>query len=275
MFEVSFEILLLLLVAGFFAGFIDAVAGGGGLVTVPVLLIAGANPVTALATNKIQALFGSATAAITYARGGHVDLRAQSGSALIAFVASIIGALLVTVLPVDWIRLILPVVLVAIAFFFAFKKGLNDEDRVRRLSPALFAATIVPLCGAYDGLSGAGGWQFLHARVCNACRIRRAQGNGAYQAVELCLQRRCAGGFCGGCNTVVDDWSGHGACTGGRGARGQHIGAEQRRTADQTAAGCDHNHDGGQTDLGHALNYSGVEYILHFAGYEVPPEVWS
>ena len=160
MFEVSFEILLLLLVAGFFAGFIDAVAGGGGLVTVPVLLIAGANPVTALATNKIQALFGSATAAITYAKGGHVDLRAQSGSALIACVASIIGALLVTVLPVDWIRLILPVVLVAIAFFFAFKKGLNDEDRMRRLSPALFAATIVPLCGAYDGLLGPGAGSF-------------------------------------------------------------------------------------------------------------------
>lgn len=160
MFEVSFEILLLLLVAGFFAGFIDAVAGGGGLVTVPVLLIAGANPVTALATNKIQALFGSATAAITYAKGGHVDLRTQSGSALIACVASIIGALLVTVLPVDWIRLILPVVLVAIAFFFAFKKGLNDEDRMRRLSPALFAATIVPLCGAYDGLLGPGAGSF-------------------------------------------------------------------------------------------------------------------
>lgn len=56
MFEVGFDLLLLLMAAGFAAGFIDAVAGGGGLITVPVLLLAGANPITALATNKIQGL---------------------------------------------------------------------------------------------------------------------------------------------------------------------------------------------------------------------------
>lgn len=160
MFEVTIDVLLLLIAAGFAAGFIDSIAGGGGLITVPVLLMAGANPVTALATNKIQGLFGSATAALAYAKGGHVNLKEQAGSALIAFVASIFGALLITVLPIDWIRLILPVILVAIALFFALKKGLNDQDRARRLSPALFAATIVPLCGAYDGLLGPGAGSF-------------------------------------------------------------------------------------------------------------------
>ncbi|MDE4173003.1 TSUP family transporter [Phaeobacter sp. PT47_59] len=146
--------------AGFVAGFIDAIAGGGGLITVPVLLIAGANPVTALATNKIQGFFGAATAALSYARGGHVDLRSQWGSALIAFAASILGALLVSVLPVEWIRVILPVLLIGIAIFFATKKGLGDLDRARRLSPALFAGTMVPLCAAYDGLLGPGAGSF-------------------------------------------------------------------------------------------------------------------
>lgn len=160
MLEVGFETLLLLLAAGFVAGFMDAVAGGGGLVTVPILLLAGANPLTALATNKIQGLFGSATAALAYARGGHVNLRDQSGLALIAFGASIVGALLVSVLPTDWIRLILPVLLIGIAVFFATKKGLGDLDRARRISPALFAATMVPLCGAYDGLLGPGAGSF-------------------------------------------------------------------------------------------------------------------
>ncbi|MGR3621111.1 TSUP family transporter [Pseudophaeobacter sp.] len=160
MLEVGVETLLLLMAAGFIAGFIDALAGGGGLITVPVLLLAGANPVTALATNKIQGLFGSATAALAYARGGHVNLREQAGSALIAFVASIAGALLITVLPTDWIELILPVLLIGIALFFAVKKGLGDLDRARRLSPALFAATMVPLCGAYDGLLGPGAGSF-------------------------------------------------------------------------------------------------------------------
>jgi len=158
--EVGFETLLLLLAAGFVAGFMDAVAGGGGLVTLPILLLAGANPLTALATNKIQGLFGTATAALAYARGGHVNLRDQSGLALIAFFASIAGAILISVLPTDWIRLILPVLLIGIAVFFATKKGLGDLDRARRISPALFAATMVPLCGAYDGLLGPGAGSF-------------------------------------------------------------------------------------------------------------------
>lgn len=160
MLEVGIETLLLLMAAGFVAGFIDAVAGGGGLITVPVLLLAGANPVTALATNKIQGLFGAATAARAYARGGHVNLREQAKPALIAFAASIVGALLITVLPTDWIRLILPVLLIGIALFFAFKKGLDDQDRTRRMEPAVFAATMVPLCGAYDGLLGPGAGSF-------------------------------------------------------------------------------------------------------------------
>lgn len=160
MLEVGFDTLLLLLAAGFVAGFIDAVAGGGGLVTVPVLLLAGASPLQALSTNKIQGLFGAGTAALSYARGGHVDLRAQARPALLAFVASIAGALLVSVLPTEWIRLVLPVLLVGIAIFFATKKGLGDLDLARRLSPALFTATMVPLCAAYDGLLGPGAGSF-------------------------------------------------------------------------------------------------------------------
>ncbi|UWQ74903.1 TSUP family transporter [Leisingera sp. M658] len=160
MLEVGIETLMLLLAAGFVAGFIDALAGGGGLVTLPVLLLAGASPVTALATNKIQGLFGAATAAATYARAGHVDLKSQCKPALIAFAASVAGAFLVTFLPTEWIRLFLPVLLIAIAIFFAVKKGLDDLDRRRRLSPALFAATMVPLCGAYDGLLGPGAGSF-------------------------------------------------------------------------------------------------------------------
>jgi len=160
MLEVGFETLLLLLAAGFVAGFMDAVAGGGGLITVPVLLLAGANPLTALATNKIQGLFGTATAALTYARGGHVNLREQGGAALIAFVAAIAGALLVSVLPTGWIRMILPLLLIGIAVFFATKKGLGDTDRHRRMTPFLFAAIMVPLCGAYDGLLGPGAGSF-------------------------------------------------------------------------------------------------------------------
>jgi hypothetical protein len=160
MLEVSADLFLLLLAAGFFAGFVDAIAGGGGLITVPILMLSGASPVTALATNKIQAIFGAATAAHAYSKGGHVNLREQVGPALIAFAASVAGALLVSVLPVEWIRMVLPVLLIGIAVFFAAKKGLGDQDRHRRLSPMVFAATMVPLCGLYDGLLGPGAGSF-------------------------------------------------------------------------------------------------------------------
>lgn len=161
MFEVSAEILILLLGAAFAAGFVDAIAGGGGLITVPVLLLSGANPVTALATNKVQGLFGAGTAALAYAKGGHVDLKTQIGPAMISFAASVVGALLISVLPTDFIRLLLPILLIAIALYFGLSKGLNDTDRSRKMSPLVFTATMVPLVGFYDGLLGPGTGSFF------------------------------------------------------------------------------------------------------------------
>ncbi|WP_353534808.1 TSUP family transporter [Cognatishimia sp. WU-CL00825] len=161
MFEVSFDILLMLLAAGFAAGFVDAIAGGGGLITVPVLMLTGANPVTALATNKVQGVFGAATAALSYAKGGHVDLRTQIVPATIAFIASIGGALLVSVMPTQVIKIFLPILMVGIAVFFATKKGLDDRDKTRRMAPALFMLTMVPLIAGYDGLLGPGTGSFF------------------------------------------------------------------------------------------------------------------
>ncbi|CUH51410.1 TSUP family transporter [Shimia sp. R11_0] len=160
MLDIGLEALLLLLAAGFFAGFVDAIAGGGGLITVPSLLIAGVPPVQALATNKIQGMFGSGTAAFSYAHSGLVDLKAQIGPALLAFCASLLGALAVSVLPTDWIRLILPLLLIGIALFFAFRKGPSDMDRTARLKPVLFSLTAVPVVAFYDGILGPGAGSF-------------------------------------------------------------------------------------------------------------------
>jgi uncharacterized membrane protein YfcA len=158
--EIGLEIVALLMLAAFFAGIVDAIAGGGGLITVPLLMLAGASPVTALATNKIQGAFGAAAATLSYARAGHVDLRRQIWPALVAFAASVLGALMASRLPTDLIRMGLPVLLIGIALFFAFKPGLNDIDRAQRLGPLVFAATIVPLVGFYDGLVGPGAGSF-------------------------------------------------------------------------------------------------------------------
>jgi uncharacterized protein len=159
-FEVTTQLALILILAAFVAGFVDSIAGGGGLITVPILLLAGASPLQALATNKVQGSFGAATAAITYARAGHVDLRRQLPAAAIAFLAGVAGALLARSIPLDTLRVGLPVILIAIAVFFALKPGLTDADRTARISPLLFTAAIVPLIGAYDGLIGPGAGAF-------------------------------------------------------------------------------------------------------------------
>lgn len=160
MLDLSFDLVAMLVAAAFAAGFIDSIAGGGGLITVPALLLAGLPPTQALATNKVQGGFGAATAAITYARRGLVDPRKQIGSASIAFVAGLSGALMVTYIPTQALGYILPVLLIGIAIFFALKPGLNDQDRVQRITPTLFAATIVPVIGFYDGLLGPGAGAF-------------------------------------------------------------------------------------------------------------------
>lgn len=161
MIDLTLQTVLILAAAAFAAGFVDSIAGGGGLITIPALLLAGFSPVAALGTNKLQGMFGSGSATIHYAANGQVDLRRQLPSALLALVGGAIGALLATVVPGDLLRALLPVLLIAIALYFAFKPNMNDVDRAERLSPLLFGLTVVPAIGLYDGLFGPGTGSFL------------------------------------------------------------------------------------------------------------------
>jgi uncharacterized membrane protein YfcA len=159
--EFSIEIILFLAAAAFLAGFMDAISGGGGLVTVPALLIAGFGPVAALGTNKLQGLFGSGSATLAYAASGHVDLRSQLPSALLSFVGAVVGAALATVMPGEWLRALLPLLLIAIALYFLLKPDIGDVDRTRRMTPFMFGLMVVPLIGFYDGLFGPGTGSFF------------------------------------------------------------------------------------------------------------------
>ena len=154
-------ILILLAIAAYGAGFIDSIAGGGGLITVPALILAGLPPVTALGTNKLQSLFGSGSATWAYASKGHVDLKSQSGSAILSAAGSALGAYVATLVSSEWLRAFLPVLMIAIALYFLFKPNISDEDRVQRMTPVLFAATVVPAIGFYDGIFGPGTGSFF------------------------------------------------------------------------------------------------------------------
>ena len=115
----------------------------------------------ALSTNKAQGCFGTASATFTYARGGHVDLRKQILPAILSFIAAVLGALLISILPTEMIRWLLPILLVGIALFFWRNKSLDDSDRQQRISGGAFVWLIVPLIGAYDGFIGPGTGSFF------------------------------------------------------------------------------------------------------------------
>ncbi len=158
--DVALNLFFLLFLVAIFAGFVDSIAGGGGLIVLPAMLIMGIPPLEALGTNKLQAQFGSASATIAYARRGHVDLKKQFPMALMAFLGGIVGAIIAAFVPPDILRMIMPFLLIAIAIYFAFKPNLSDLDSHRRITPILFGLTIVPLVGFYDGIFGPGAGSF-------------------------------------------------------------------------------------------------------------------
>lgn len=161
MFDATYELLLVLFAAAFIAGLIDSIAGGGGLVTIPALLIAGIPPLQALGTNKLQGMFGAASATLSYARAGRVNPATQWPMALLSGAGGALGAYIATLISGDALRAILPFLLVAIGLYFALRKGLDDSDRHQRMATPLFAALVVPAIGFYDGLFGPGTGSFF------------------------------------------------------------------------------------------------------------------
>lgn len=154
------EIVALLMAVAFVAGAIDAVAGGGGLITIPALLAAGVPPVAAIATNKLQSTFGTGGAVYAYARRGHIDLRRFAWPTVAAFAGSALGAFILTRVDPGFLEALLPLLLVLMVAYFLFSPRIGDEDRHARFGPA--ALILVGLViGGYDGFFGPGTGSFF------------------------------------------------------------------------------------------------------------------
>jgi uncharacterized protein len=156
----TLTLLALLAFAGFVSGFVDAIAGGGGLITLPALALSGLDPVAAVATNKLGAVFGSGSATLAFARAGKIDLSTMAAPALAALAGSALGALALPYAPRALLVDALPFVLIAVALYFAFAPPMGEEIRQARLSPRLYALTVAPAIGFYDGVFGPGAGSF-------------------------------------------------------------------------------------------------------------------
>ena len=156
--------LVLIVVAGFMAGWVDAVVGGGGLIQLPaLLLVPGITPVQALATNKMGSIFGTTTSAATYYRRVGPDLRTAVPMALVALAGSFGGALLAASLPASVFKPIIVVALVAVAVFTALRPSAGELTALRHAGHKHYvvACLIGAVIGFYDGLIGPGTGSFL------------------------------------------------------------------------------------------------------------------
>lgn len=144
------------------AGCMDAIAGGGGLLTVPALVFAGLDPRSVLATNKLQGSFGTGSATAAFSRAGHLSVAAWP-FALAAAAGSVVGALTLDHVPQRAVSVALPFVLLGVALYFALSPRFSDGDRHHLMSRPAFLATLVPLVGFYDGVFGPGAGSFYMA----------------------------------------------------------------------------------------------------------------
>jgi len=147
------------------AGLIDAIAGGGGLITVPALLWAGLPPLNALATNKLQGCFGSGTASYRFWRKGHINLRELLSPLILTFIGAALGTWFVQHIHNDWLNQIIPILLIGVALYFALSPSLKDFDGRQRISIGTFSLTGGFIIGFYDGFFGPGTGSFFFAVI--------------------------------------------------------------------------------------------------------------
>lgn len=149
-------IAIALFAAGLVSGFVDSIAGGGGLITVPALLLVGLDPKSALATNKLQASFGSSMATWQYYRHGHIEIRPAIPGVAVTLVAAVCGTLTVRAISPEILGKIVPIAMGAILIYTAVSPKLGHVARKPLLGRYGFYGIFGLLLGFYDGFFGPG-----------------------------------------------------------------------------------------------------------------------
>lgn len=156
---------ILLGCAAFLAGLVDAVVGGGGLIQIPVLFSAlpSTVPATLLGTSKLAGIFGTAAAAVNYARRVRIAWSTAAPAALAAFTMAFAGAYTTTRIPPDFLRALLPAILLAVAIYTFWKKDFGSVHAPLHAGwkEKAFAVGVGACIGFYDGFFGPGTGSFL------------------------------------------------------------------------------------------------------------------
>ena len=151
-------------VAAFLGGFIDAIAGGGGLITLPAIMAMGVPPHLALGTNKLQGVFGSFTATLNFTKKGLINYKECFVGIVFTFIGALIGATLILFLNANFLKIIIPFLLIAIFIYTLFMPKIVESDRAAKMNERLFYFVFGLILGFYDGFFGPGAgsfWMFV------------------------------------------------------------------------------------------------------------------
>ena len=150
---------IILFFVAFIASLIDSIAGGGGLLTTPSMLILGISPLNVLATNKFQSCFGTFTSTYNYYKNGLLTEKKKSMYFCLSFIGSSIGTLLVSLISNETLESVIPVLLIGAALFFITNKGPSEVKQNYKL--LVVFNLLVFAIGFYDGFFGPGTGSFF------------------------------------------------------------------------------------------------------------------
>jgi len=150
------EVLFALFLVAGLAGFIDTIAGGGGLIALPALLLAQVPPIEALATNKLQGSFGTLTSALTMIKKRKVRFKDIRWLFVASLIGSVVGTIVVHFINPEVLDVIIPVVLIAIALYFLLAPAAGQHETPPKISDKAYRWIATPLIGFYDGFFGPG-----------------------------------------------------------------------------------------------------------------------
>ncbi|WP_088043290.1 TSUP family transporter [Bacillus sp. EAC] len=182
-FDLDPSLFITLIIFGFLAAFIDSVVGGGGLITLPVLLFTGLPPAAAVATNKLAGSIGSLTSTIMFYRSGKLDLKSVYKLFPLTFIGSMIGAWTVHLMNPNVLKPLMLVTLAAVAIYTIFKKDWGSISTNKKLSISRIIIFIICIfsIGFYDGFLGPGTGSFLiFAFLMTGFDFLKAAGNAKF-----------------------------------------------------------------------------------------------
>ncbi len=170
----------------FVAGFVDAIAGGGGLISLPAYLIAGLPPHFAIGTNKMSSTMGTALATFKFARSGFINWRLGGVCAVSALLASSLGARLLLMVDEKIISYVLLVILPLTAYYVFRSKTLSPTGAPRGRLEMYFIALLASIAiGIYDGFYGPGTGTFLLLILTGVARMKLIEANGITKIINL------------------------------------------------------------------------------------------